>query len=203
MVLFCTVDLVLQCLISSLQVVRWAVPNLAKMTKLGFLRLSYEKQDTLLKLLILSMAAVLCESTTSYMQQYCIVSQILKTNITPTMFLLSSILHQAVFRLEVWKCHPWVWSVSAAWVIVISSDSFLLRFRSHFHLSLTFRYFNYRTTRFLAEEGFYKFHNWFDDRAWYPLGRIIGGTIYPGRERTVQLNRTFFYVFFIIIIIWS
>lgn len=43
------------------------------------------------------------------------------------------------------------------------------------------RYFNYRTTRFLAEEGFYKFHNWFDDRAWYPLGRIIGGTIYPGK----------------------
>ena len=36
-------------------------------------------------------------------------------------------------------------------------------------------YFNYRTTRYLAEEGFYKFHNWFDDRAWYPLGRIIGG----------------------------
>lgn len=43
------------------------------------------------------------------------------------------------------------------------------------------RYFNYRTTRFLVEEGFYNFHNWFDDRAWYPLGRIIGGTIYPGR----------------------
>lgn len=41
-------------------------------------------------------------------------------------------------------------------------------------------YFNYRTTKFLAEEGFYNFHNWFDDRAWYPLGRIIGGTIYPG-----------------------
>lgn len=43
-------------------------------------------------------------------------------------------------------------------------------------------YFNYRTTRFLTEEGFYKFHNWFDDRAWYPLGRIIGGTIYPGES---------------------
>ncbi|KAG8034791.1 hypothetical protein G9C98_007867 [Cotesia typhae] len=41
-------------------------------------------------------------------------------------------------------------------------------------------YFNYRTTKFLAEEGFYNFHNWFDDRVWYPLGRIIGGTIYPG-----------------------
>ncbi|PAA57904.1 hypothetical protein BOX15_Mlig008489g3, partial [Macrostomum lignano] len=41
-------------------------------------------------------------------------------------------------------------------------------------------YFNYRTTKYLAEKGFYEFHNWFDDRAWYPLGRIIGGTIYPG-----------------------
>ena len=41
-------------------------------------------------------------------------------------------------------------------------------------------YFNYRTTKYLAEKGFYDFHNWFDDRAWYPLGRIIGGTIYPG-----------------------
>lgn len=37
------------------------------MTKLGFLRLSYEKQDTLLKLLILSMAAVLCKSVSSGM----------------------------------------------------------------------------------------------------------------------------------------
>lgn len=43
-------------------------------------------------------------------------------------------------------------------------------------------YFNYRTTRYLTEEGFYSFHNWFDDRAWYPLGRIIGGTIYPGEK---------------------
>uniref|UniRef100_A0A672NU90 Dolichyl-diphosphooligosaccharide--protein glycosyltransferase subunit STT3A n=1 Tax=Sinocyclocheilus grahami TaxID=75366 RepID=A0A672NU90_SINGR len=82
------------------------------MTKLGFLRLSYEKQDTLLKLLILSMAA-----------------------------------HQNTCLNE---------------------------------LFLVGSYFNYRTTRFLTEEGFYKFHNWFDDRAWYPLGRIIGGTIYPG-----------------------
>jgi dolichyl-diphosphooligosaccharide--protein glycosyltransferase len=48
-------------------------------------------------------------------------------------------------------------------------------------------YFNYRTTRFLAEEGFYNFHNWFDDRAWYPLGRIIGGTIYPGLMVTSAL----------------
>ena len=48
-------------------------------------------------------------------------------------------------------------------------------------ISNLFRYFNYRTTQYLASEGFYEFHNWFDDRAWYPLGRIIGGTIYPGK----------------------
>lgn len=49
----------------------------------------------------------------------------------------------------------------------------MLRFESVIHEFDP--YFNYRTTQYLAEEGFYKFHNWFDDRAWYPLGRIIGG----------------------------
>ncbi|KAF8563694.1 hypothetical protein P879_08078 [Paragonimus westermani] len=48
-------------------------------------------------------------------------------------------------------------------------------------------YFNYRTTRFMTEHGFYKFHDWFDDMAWYPLGRIIGGTIYPGLMLTSSL----------------
>ncbi|KAL9437821.1 hypothetical protein AB3S75_023651 [Citrus x aurantiifolia] len=41
-------------------------------------------------------------------------------------------------------------------------------------------YFNYRTTLFLTEKGFYEFWNWFDSESWYPLGRIIGGTLYPG-----------------------
>ncbi|XP_044184415.1 dolichyl-diphosphooligosaccharide--protein glycosyltransferase subunit STT3A [Acropora millepora] len=84
-------------------------------------RLSHEKQDTLLKLLILSICAILSFSTRLFS---------------------------------------------------------VLRFESVIHEFDP--YFNYRTTRFLAEEGFYQFHNWFDDRAWYPLGRIIGGTIYPG-----------------------
>ncbi|KXZ54149.1 hypothetical protein GPECTOR_5g248 [Gonium pectorale] len=41
-------------------------------------------------------------------------------------------------------------------------------------------YFNYRVTQFLTKEGFYDMWNWFDDRTWYPLGRVIGGTVYPG-----------------------
>lgn len=85
------------------------------------LKMSPEKQDTLLKMMILAMAAVLSFSTRLFS---------------------------------------------------------VLRFESVIHEFDP--YFNYRTTRYLAEEGFYQFHNWFDDRAWYPLGRIIGGTIYPG-----------------------
>lgn len=34
--------------------------------------------------------------------------------------------------------------------------------------------------QYLTHEGFLAFLNWFDDRGWYPLGRTIGGTIYPG-----------------------
>ncbi|KAF9624042.1 hypothetical protein IFM89_007740 [Coptis chinensis] len=41
-------------------------------------------------------------------------------------------------------------------------------------------YFNYRTTLYLTKNGFYDFWNWFDSESWYPLGRIIGGTLYPG-----------------------
>ncbi|XP_023221921.1 dolichyl-diphosphooligosaccharide--protein glycosyltransferase subunit STT3A-like [Centruroides sculpturatus] len=86
-----------------------------------WVRMSPEKQDTLLKMLILSMAAILSFSCRLFS---------------------------------------------------------VLRFESVIHEFDP--YFNYRTTRYLAEQGFYHFHNWFDDRAWYPLGRIIGGTIYPG-----------------------
>jgi len=85
------------------------------------LRMSYDKQDVLLKIAVLTIAAILSFSTRLFS---------------------------------------------------------VLRFESVIHEFDP--YFNYRTTRYLTEEGFYQFHNWFDDRAWYPLGRIIGGTIYPG-----------------------
>ncbi|CAL9116228.1 unnamed protein product [Musa textilis] len=45
-------------------------------------------------------------------------------------------------------------------------------------------YFNYRITQFLTRNGIYDFWNWFDDRTWYPLGRVIGGTVYPGLTPT-------------------
>ncbi|KAI5059406.1 hypothetical protein GOP47_0025725 [Adiantum capillus-veneris] len=45
-------------------------------------------------------------------------------------------------------------------------------------------YFNFRVTQYLSKHGIYDFWNWFDDRTWYPLGRVIGGTVYPGLTLT-------------------
>jgi hypothetical protein len=41
-------------------------------------------------------------------------------------------------------------------------------------------YFNYRSTIKLVQDGVYAFWNWFDAESWYPLGRVVGGTVYPG-----------------------
>ncbi|KAF3769251.1 family 66 glycoside hydrolase [Cryphonectria parasitica EP155] len=41
-------------------------------------------------------------------------------------------------------------------------------------------WFNFRATKYLVANGFYNFWDWFDDRTWYPLGRVTGGTLYPG-----------------------
>ncbi|KAL2372834.1 oligosaccharyl transferase stt3 subunit [Blastomyces gilchristii] len=41
-------------------------------------------------------------------------------------------------------------------------------------------WFNFRATKYLVKHGFYRFWDWFDDRTWHPLGRVTGGTLYPG-----------------------
>ena len=41
-------------------------------------------------------------------------------------------------------------------------------------------WFNFRSTKFLAEKGLYEFWNWYDSESWHPLGRVVGGTIFPG-----------------------
>ncbi|KAI5371112.1 Putative oligosaccharyl transferase, STT3 subunit [Septoria linicola] len=41
-------------------------------------------------------------------------------------------------------------------------------------------WFNFRATKYLISNGFYDFWDWFDDRTWHPLGRVTGGTLYPG-----------------------
>lgn len=48
-------------------------------------------------------------------------------------------------------------------------------------------WFNYRTTQYLAREGLYGLWNWFDSESWYPLGRSVGGTVYPGLMSTAAI----------------
>lgn len=41
-------------------------------------------------------------------------------------------------------------------------------------------WFNYRSTKFALENGLYEFWNWYDSESWYPIGRVVGGTVFPG-----------------------
>lgn len=43
-------------------------------------------------------------------------------------------------------------------------------------------WFNYRATEYLAAHGSERFFKWFDHTVWYPLGRPVGTTIYPGMQ---------------------
>ncbi|GMS88711.1 hypothetical protein PENTCL1PPCAC_10886, partial [Pristionchus entomophagus] len=69
--------------------------------------------------------------------------------------------------------------LALAWFVGFASRLFaIVRFESIIHEFDP--WFNYRATAHMVEHGFYNFLNWFDERAWYPLGRIVGGTVYPG-----------------------
>jgi len=45
-------------------------------------------------------------------------------------------------------------------------------------------WFNYRATEYLYYNGWQRFCTWFDYKSWYPLGRPVGSTIYPGLQVT-------------------
>jgi dolichyl-diphosphooligosaccharide--protein glycosyltransferase len=52
-------------------------------------------------------------------------------------------------------------------------------------------YFNYRAAEYLWEHGWRKFFHWFDYLSWYPLGRPVGTTIYPGMQFTSMWIKMF------------
>jgi len=43
-------------------------------------------------------------------------------------------------------------------------------------------WFNYRAAEYLVANGFQRFFQWYDYMSWYPIGRPIGTTIYPGMQ---------------------
>ena len=52
-------------------------------------------------------------------------------------------------------------------------------------------YFNYRATEYMWQHGWTKFSKWFDYMSWYPLGRPVGTTIYPGMQATSCLIKKY------------
>eukprot|EP00039_Didymoeca_costata_P024753 m.11347 g.11347 ORF g.11347 m.11347 type:complete len:784 (+) comp4426_c0_seq1:41-2392(+) len=48
-------------------------------------------------------------------------------------------------------------------------------------------WFNYRATEYLSNHGWTAFFHWFDHESWYPLGRPVGTTIYPGMQITAVI----------------
>ncbi|XP_076455987.1 dolichyl-diphosphooligosaccharide--protein glycosyltransferase subunit STT3B-like [Babylonia areolata] len=88
-------------------------------------------------------------------------------------------IRSAMFNPGGWKSLLTFIILALAWLAGFSSRLFaVIRFESIIHEFDP--WFNYRSTHYMVEHGFYNFLNWFDDRAWYPLGRIVGGTVYPG-----------------------
>lgn len=53
-------------------------------------------------------------------------------------------------------------------------------------------YFNYRAAEYLWSNGSSRFFKWFDYMSWYPLGRPVGTTIYPGMQFTSVWIKMFF-----------
>jgi len=54
-------------------------------------------------------------------------------------------------------------------------------------------WFNYRATEYLYLNGAEKFWSWFDYQSWYPLGRPVGTTIYPGMQFTAVYLKTYLF----------
>ena len=52
-------------------------------------------------------------------------------------------------------------------------------------------YFNYRATEYLWANGWHAFSHWFDYKVWYPLGRPVGTTIYPGMQVTAVAIKSY------------
>ncbi|KAG6483075.1 hypothetical protein ZIOFF_059715 [Zingiber officinale] len=95
---------------------------------------------------------------------------------------------KALFRLKTKQQELLIRVIALALIYVLAFAVRLfsvLRYESMIHEFDP--YFNYRTTLFLTRNGFYEFWNWFDSESWYPLGRIIGGTLYPGLMVTAAL----------------
>lgn len=83
----------------------------------------------------------------------------------------------------------WVWFGAAVYLVaVIVKTAYRIRMGAIDEFGPVIHefdpYFNFRATEYLYEHGAKKFFQWFDYMVWYPLGRPVGTTIYPGMQFT-------------------
>lgn len=85
-----------------------------------------------------------------------------------------------VFKL-LWTFSP---AIKTTLLILTAAIAFLVRIFSVIKYESIIHefdpWFNYRATRYLEEKGREEFLYWFDVDSWYPLGRFVGHTVFPG-----------------------
>merc|ERR1712216_1048198 len=87
-----------------------------------------------------------------------------------------------------------IWATILVWIARVVAIMWILREAYTIRLYAIINYgkvihefdpwFNFRATQYLADNGLEKFFHWFDYMSWYPLGRPVGTTIYPGMQIT-------------------
>eukprot|EP00927_Polykrikos_kofoidii_P015155 TRINITY_DN16721_c0_g1_i1.p1 TRINITY_DN16721_c0_g1~~TRINITY_DN16721_c0_g1_i1.p1 ORF type:complete len:904 (-),score=115.71 TRINITY_DN16721_c0_g1_i1:90-2756(-) len=71
------------------------------------------------------------------------------------------------------------------WFLFAAYDIRLYPIKDFGHIIHEFDpWFNFRAAEYLSENGLEKFFKWYDYESWYPLGRPVGTTIYPGMQMT-------------------
>ncbi len=80
--------------------------------------------------------------------------------------------------------HKWKPAIRITILLLICSVASLVRIFSVIRYESIIHefdpWFNFRATKFLVNTDFKEFWNFFDSESWYPLGRNVGATVYPG-----------------------
>eukprot|EP00808_Paulinella_micropora_P003213 g39285.t1 len=80
------------------------------------------------------------------------------------------------------------WPVRILLLAYICRQAYIIRLHAIEEYGLVIHefdpWFNYRATEYLKDHGLSAFFKWYDYMVWYPLGRPVGTTIYPGMQMT-------------------
>jgi dolichyl-diphosphooligosaccharide--protein glycosyltransferase len=88
--------------------------------------------------------------------------------------------------------HKWKPAIRITILLLICSVASLVRVFSVIRYESIIHefdpWFNFRATKFLVNNDFREFWNFFDSESWYPLGRNVGATVYPGLMVILMLH---------------